>query len=257
MTNIKEEIIELRNQGKSFKEIGSIIGSSGAGANLIFNGKSNGRDLECRRYLKHNCFSQQTPESDYWAGFIAADGNISKNKKQIEITLKSTDFQFLEDFKNWCGSQHKLRHKSYFDKKYNKTRYKISLTITSIKIAKDLQLYYNIGPCKSLILKPPIRQSLSFIGGYFMGNGGIWYNKSLDTWRCGFTGSEKILNWIYSFFKDLSNTKIRKKINCYDLHYAGNKLVPQVMKRIFDNSPFVLERKYKKYLEMLKSLKIK
>ena len=55
-----------------------------------------------RKYnLNDSFFSHEnlTIDSCYWAGFIAADGNIAKNKKQITISLQHDDKTHLIKFK--------------------------------------------------------------------------------------------------------------------------------------------------------------
>ena len=48
--------------------------------------------------LNDNYFESYTLENCYYAGFIAADGNIDKNLKKITITLSNKDKGFLENF---------------------------------------------------------------------------------------------------------------------------------------------------------------
>jgi len=71
-----------------------------------------------QKNLKHDCFSKQTPESDFWAGFIAADGNISDNNR-ISIGLSSIDQYFIQEFAKWCNSKHTINCREIYDKRYN------------------------------------------------------------------------------------------------------------------------------------------
>lgn len=50
--------------------------------------------------VNENFFSLDTPESFYWAGFIAADGCILKNLKVLEIGLGIKDKKHLKKFKS-------------------------------------------------------------------------------------------------------------------------------------------------------------
>lgn len=197
--------------------------------------------------IDHICFSVQNSEADFWAGFIAADGCIT-NKNEISISLQRKDEYFLKIFANWCGVNHKISQISHFNKKYNKLYLESSLKFTSKEMINDLNIYYNIVPRKSLILKPPKRKSLDFVSGYWMGDGGIHH--SGHSWQTSFRGTKEMLGWIKTYFVDLSNANIRESKIC-SLSYTGRNLVPKICDRLFNNSPFYLQRKYDKYKEMI------
>lgn len=189
--------------------------------------------------LKEDCFSTQTSESDFWAGFIAADGCIDEKKNQVRICLSVKDSYFIQYFKDWCQSSNKISgiQASYF-------------SITSNKIVSDLKKYYNIVARKSLILQAPVRQSLSFIAGYFMGDGWIIKNKRRG-FTLGFVGTTNMLEWIKSYFVDLSIAKVFKKRKISQLTYEGKKLILEISNRIFNNSPVYLDRKFDVYQTLL------
>lgn len=56
----------------------------------------------CKRQkytCNHHFFSKDNEASFYWAGFIAADGNVEKRSNRIKIELALVDIQHLHKFK--------------------------------------------------------------------------------------------------------------------------------------------------------------
>lgn len=98
-----------------------------------------------------------------------------------------------------------------------------------------------------------------------MGDGGIGkYSSGKDiygnrryVWECNFAGTKNILEYIKDSFSDLnckSHVIKRKHSKSYQLRFSKKRCVFEVMKRIMDNAPFYIERKYNAYLEMYKEL---
>jgi hypothetical protein len=148
-----------------------------------------GIDPNCRtakrKYnLDDNYFKDFVNESCYWAGFIAADGNISKKDRKISISLQTRDRSHLETFKNninYEGDIKDYQKIKNFNNKGDKTYYHSTLTFTSQIIIDDLENNYFIIPNKSKILQFPNftdKNSLdSFIKGYIDGDGTIGLNE--------------------------------------------------------------------------------
>lgn len=205
----------------------------------------NGRNLLAQRHLNHNAFSEQTPEADFWAGFIAADGCISK-KRELVFGLQAKDADFLCLFRSWVGSGHKV----------GLYKNSVRLQFRSDQMVKDLLHHYNIGPRKSLISVPPNRRSMEFIAGYWAGDGWLYFDGR--QWRCGFIGTKEICEWVAIHFNDLGSPGIRHARNTlhnvYTLHFGGNNLVPLVMGRIADATVFWLDRKRQVYDTMLATI---
>src|SRR6202012_4195146 len=60
----------------------------------------------------HNFFSQDTEQSFYLAGFVAADGSLQKRKysKILKITLSEKDQSHLEKIKILLGSNNPIKN---------------------------------------------------------------------------------------------------------------------------------------------------
>lgn len=133
--------------------------------------------------LNHNFFSELTEKSMYWAGFLAADGNVAKDKPRITLALKSSDIDHIEKFKTDLNFAGPIKNFSIKDNRENfKTGlyHKSQIRFTSKQIANNLQSNFNITPNKSKTLKFPnhIKDHPlinHFIRGLIDGDGGIYY----------------------------------------------------------------------------------
>jgi hypothetical protein len=96
----------------------------------------------------------------------------------------------------------------------------------------DLDVNFNIGPCKSLTLKPPEglnkTQTKAFITGYIDGDGS-WYHTGSGNWkylRLGVVGTEQFLNWMADYLDGKTRVSSEKSYfrltsegrTAYDIH---------------------------------------
>lgn len=118
--------------------------------------------------VDEDSFSELSEAGAYWAGFIAADGNVD-NKKRIRIMLKYDDILHIEKFAKFVNSTHAIQTNT---DTYNRC----AIEFTSAKMCNDLSTIYNIGPNKTDKLLPPIINTEfipHFIRGVFDGDGSI------------------------------------------------------------------------------------
>ena len=112
-----------------------------------------------------------TEEKAYWAGFIAADGNIRKDFLKMRIELNIQDYSHLEKFRKSINGDNPIResirpsnHSCYID--VNCKEFCLDLNNLGIIPNKSLKLKINF----DLIPKELRRH---FIRGYFDGDGSI------------------------------------------------------------------------------------
>jgi hypothetical protein len=198
-----------------------------------------------RKYtVNHNYFSEVTLENSYWAGFIAADGCITKNYVKIMIAQK--DLKILEQFKKDIQYTGPI----YISKK----RKRCSLEFRSSSIIKDLKTKWNIVEKKSLILEPPkVKLSkvnfLAYVKGYIDGDGSIYVEKNTKYLRISIIGTLELLTWI----KEKINIKcsnIQKYKNIYKFRYSGKK-AESLYEKLDSLKTFKLLRKWKFSLDKL------
>lgn len=120
-----------------------------------------------------NFFSNITEISSYYAGFIAADGNIRSNYRNLTISIAEKDGYFLEEFLDHLNSDYSIR-------KYTSHEFpSVSLTITSAQLCTDLAKHFNITPNKSSTYSPPLLKQPyldCFIMGLIDGDGSIGFS---------------------------------------------------------------------------------
>lgn len=213
-----------------------------------------------RKYtLDENYFETESSNMAYILGFIAADGNISKNLNEIKITLSIKDKEILEKIQKELNSSRPLRE--YTD---NNGYEKITLDFCSLKIQNKLA-EYGIIPNKTLTLKPPYKLNqkfiIDYIRGYFDGDGCItttgYLSRGIE-WKI-VSASKEILNYFENYF--FENYQIpknhitpRKKNNnylqLYDLKYSTN-FSKQLYDIMYTPNSLYLKRKKEKYEELL------
>ena len=135
-------------------------------------------------------FSIPNKINSYWAGFIAADGNIHKNLSDISVNLGIRDKDNLERLASALeyGGTIKIRK----DKKAARLRW-----CRTQNMAEDLSRHYNITPQKTCNLKFPRQLTnqehmFSFIAGFIDGDG--WVTN--DELTLGVIGTKSMIDGI-------------------------------------------------------------
>jgi len=233
-------------------------------------------------YTKHtfnkDFFKEETCESFYLAGFIAADGWIyekidSRNKKHndIGISLKENDKSHLQKIQNMIKSNHKLYKRVIKNSKRN-LKYNDSISYTlllySPEYIEDLKKF-GIHSNKSLTYNLPDhiknhKYINSFLAGYFDGDGSIGFDKKYSNGKLRKTpqarlhlrGTKEFLTSFHDvLFKNCeipTETKIiGQDSGIGSLQYTGNNNVHSILKFLYgDSNILCLDRKYEKYIEL-------
>lgn len=205
-----------------------------------------------------NFFDEYTKESCYWAGFIAADGNIKKNRNSVNIHLQLSDLSHLEKFAQVIN----------FEGNIEKTDNSCRITIDGEWYVKKLEENFGIIPQKTFIITFPTKMPKIFMAdylrGYFDGDGCV--SNTGDYLQISFTsGSTAFLNQCIDFFYDLG-VKIRKSKNNLTekpiiqhnivINYSCNNAL-KILDFLYQNSTEEtrLTRKYDKYLFFKEKMK--
>jgi intein-encoded DNA endonuclease-like protein len=215
-----------------------------------------------KRYLcDDDFFSRNTEDSFYWAGFIAADGNVSKDN-DICIKLKSEDYLHLQKFKNAIKSdtiisftQNKQSNILINNKiRTIKAGESARIRIRSKKMAFSLEKF-NIVPNKTKIYDIPnwiLEHKLfpHFLRGYFDGDGYFIKVQPTNTqhirWGiCGnFSPLEKILKILLNKCKITGRPQFKKHGNIYKLDFQKQEDVLEIINFIYKNATIFLNRKF-------------
>lgn len=135
--------------------------------------------------------------SSYWAGFIAAEGNINDVRHRIAIKLGDKDRKHLENFVTtvgYTGTIYQIAAKG-------RSKPQVLLHINGAsRWVSSLRDNYCVTARKSLTLQPPIdleeQNSIAFIIGYIDGRGCI----SVDGDSLQLVGTNDLLCWIKMWF---------------------------------------------------------
>ncbi len=202
--------------------------------------------LNRKHFVDENYFNEiDCEEKAYFLGFLFADGNVNKHSNQVVLKLNSRDKEILirlnKLISNEClifeyGDNSELRFSS--------------------KNIKDNLIKYGCIPNKSLKLKFPNidnKYVRHFIRGYFDGDG------SIVRYRNDFVviivSTEDFCNGINIYFSGVIDhpkyaTNRGNNITC-TIGYKGNRKVLKFLEMIYMDSTIYLNRKYKKYLELV------
>lgn len=223
-----------------------------------------------RKYsLNELSFSNYTPESAYWAGFIAGDGCVyshglggdNKENNYLNVSLAIIDEEHLMSFKKFLNYNGVLY--------YRKDGKAVGVTVNSKNIVKDLNDKYNITNNKTDIYVPPenIPSDLVkyFILGLIDSDGCITshlktYQPKTKRYRgdyiyqMNFTGTKESCEFVKAFFGSKVKLSKRKdnETNNYTVIFQGNEQVNRFCSILYDeiSVDFCLQRKYKKYVAL-------
>lgn len=222
-------------------------------------------DRTVQHYEKNpNFFKKESSDMAWLLGFLASDGNISKNGNKIRIELSIVDKEILEKIKEVVGIENPIRIRE--DKRGFVFA---SLEWSCSEHKKDLEKY-NIVPKKTYILSPPTKLNekfyIDYIRGYFDGDGTINLNSShgRKSLRWGICGASKpVLEWIIkvleneynipaiNIHKDSSHEK-----NFYSFAYSTIS-ARKIYNILYTENSLFLKRKKEKYEKLLLEVPIK
>jgi hypothetical protein len=160
--------------------------------------------MASRKYnLNDTYFSEPSIESAYWAGFLAADGNLDKrDHNRVTVGLSLKDLSHLKLFTDSIGYEGTIKIKK------TSNGYDCALLqFSSKQVVDDLTGIYNLTPNKSLTLVPPTITGkdlqVAFSVGYIDGDGGLYYSKSKRDIQLQFVGTNEICVWIKNVLDEI------------------------------------------------------
>lgn len=206
-----------------------------------------------RKYFFDQHFFENinSEEKAYWLGFILADGSVrlSKLRADLRITVASVDYHHLEKLAIAIGYDGELyeppNEDSHVISLYSRV---LSQSLIKLGIIPNKTGHEIVPSVENCFLSHLVR-------GVFDGDGTIGcYNNS---WALAITsGSKKLLNKLKIIINNILATK-RGSINkysgknAYRLKFEGNRIAPKVGHFLYRDANIYLDRKYKKYIEMV------
>lgn len=200
----KQFVITTYLENKTLEKTGAVFGVSIETLRKYFIKNKIMYDKRQKYDCNHNFFSLDTEASFYWAGFIAADGNIEKEANRIKIELALDDYAHLEKFKIAIESTapihiaEKIETRPQFKENIY---YSCKIRFNSEQMVKDL-LRFNIVANKSKIYDMPdwlFDHPLlnHFIRGLIDGDGWSYIENGAS--EIGLSGSHITINKIINY----------------------------------------------------------
>lgn len=230
-------------------------------------------------YKNENFFSKPNLTNSYWAGFIAADGNIYTSTtsrgavRGLKIQLSSKDRSHLEKFKQdieYTGNildeaiKHTQLKHPQVQAMNGKTYYSSRLQFCNKQICKDLEINFNITPLKSLTIEPPTHlefdHAIAFIKGYSDGDGCISIYQKRGKKQIGWSlvGTYNFLVWVRQVINQIfivnnqwkSNPSLDRQCGkIYKIDFKYQKLIIPLLEYLRNVSTPQLQRKWDKIEE--------
>lgn len=243
--SVVSEIIKKYEGMKSARQLGFEYGVADITITSLLRRRGvnirNNSDAHRTNQIKEDIFDTINQESAYWIGFILADGNIyhpPNRSKQLNIGLATRDWEHLEKFKKFIGSNKKLY--------YNKGG--VFLSIYSNRIAEKLE-EYGIVPRKSKIAKVPdvLKNNRHFWRGMIDGDGWVAVSKTGYP-VLGLCGTSDIVEGFVDFVGKNATIGQRTAF-CYNVTY-GCTSAKIITNRLYENGTIFLHRKYDQFLNI-------
>ncbi len=168
------------NNGKSYSEIADTLGRT------TISCRSRAARLGVfslyrhrKHSINHDFFKTPNPINCYWAGFLAADGNVRKTTEHnyvITLMISKKDINHLKTYKESLSLSQEIKE---YSKPNNPTPF-CYLSFSSQKIGKDLDRNFGVISNKTFRAPPPKLPcnflNLCFYIGYFCGDGSMLIN---------------------------------------------------------------------------------
>lgn len=186
-------------------------------------------------------FTVGNKNSEYWIGYIIADGNISCVNRSHRLSLATTDLEIQDKFIAYCGANYHLQSNNLH-----------VMHFCSREIVSKL-MSYGITPKKSLTLKLETPLSNHLLRGIFDGDGSV-HNKRH---YCKITtGSLELGEQIVEFLsRNGIYSKLRSRLgtNHYDVWVERKADFKKFFDLIYLDSDdcIRLNRKYYKFIDLL------
>lgn len=190
-----------------------------------------------------NKFIEDSVESNYWLGYIFADGHISfnENGRRFCVEICSEKEYVVQEFKRWYDNLPKVYIEKYTLKDGTiKSMYRASLHDKHLAA----WFHYNLGidNVKHHNLNPKIELNWDIVRGFFDGDGsaskGNWTLKSC---------SQIWLGRIQEFLKlySIESTLKLSYLDCYGLSIYDRENISKVASLMYSNNYFCHTYKYK------------
>lgn len=267
VNHLDNEIVMLYNSGKSMCSIARQCHVATESVKQILT--ENHIEIRDNNYYKCKHFNVSyfdnidTPEKAYWLGFIYADGNVTrrKNADKFQIKLCNDDIEHLIKLRSCLSSTHSIGRYTQACA-YGEIRY-CSFGIANQHLV-DTLITKGVTYKKTLHLQFPSSEIVPdnllwhFIRGYFDGDGSICWTNNKNK-QCGvfsIVGVKDFLAPLLERIKKVVSTHVelysyKNHPHIYEIRIGGRNLLTVLYKYLYTDAIVFLERKYKKFSEII------
>lgn len=199
-------------------------------------------------YVNNNYFSNQNHNMAYIMGFLAADGNISKQGNRIQSALSIKDIEHLKMIQKEIGG---CEVYTYMNNQYECCGW----YCYSAQIKRDLA-EYGLIPNKTGSIRIPSKLEkqyyADFIRGYFDGDGSIY--KDSNGMRLTITcANEEMLKDINLFFDEnsIKPSALYQDHNNKDIRFRAQACI-DIYNLLYYDGCLCLSRKKEKYVKLMR-----
>ena len=185
----------------------------------------------------NNPFKIDSPERDYWLGWILSDGCVFKDTTHAYVYLACLDLDILLKFKEFCGSRAKLNKFKYITPKSKETKIMYKVVINSQELVTFFANNYGICGKKSSTMNPPIDINWNILRGVFDGDGSFKRGVVLTS------NSEQWINKIKAFYDSLHIHYTCPHDTAYRLSVYRKEDIKRIYHYLYDNQTLYLDRK--------------
>ena len=199
----------MYTSGLSLKKVGAALGVSPQTITrrLIEAGATIHTAGPYRKYqLRHNAFEERDQESDYWLGFIMADGNVYKGS--LGVTLNQRDAEHLDRLRTFLGTTSPITQ--------CRNRDEVRFRIHSPELCESM-VQFGIVPAKSLVAHCPsaaVANSRHFWRGVNDGDGCLTHCEGRP--RLKMVGAPGLMGQFASFIAPHLRWQREPKVHTYD-----------------------------------------
>lgn len=190
------------------------------------------KNLQPRKYRAvSSFFGTRGFDQGYFAGFLAADGNIAQNGRMLSVSVQRRDRSILEEMQTCFGGSYPIR--DVMSQGYPQS----VITIVDEELCRDLREGFNITPRKSLTLSPPVGLAGScldgFVKGFVDGDGsiGVYQGNELSI---GVVGTEQMIQFVSDEWARVTGVPMPQPYSCKDRRLWSVKIANRKAREVFE-----------------------
>lgn len=201
--------------------------------------RGSGRNNTC-----YNKFKDRNIFSDYWLGYIFADGHVQPN---VGVTLASEKEYVITKYKQWFGEAVHIYTFNYALKS-GETKKMYQGTISSRNIAKYFNEKLNIEGKKHHTLNPNIEINWDIVRGFFDGDGSS-SKKEFQLKSCSKVWLERIQKFLNEY--GIESVLKLSYLDCYGLYVRKKDSLKILVRNMYKHPYFCHQYKLKNFENLL------